>query len=113
PLREMLFRIVWNPGNKRAHPAADGQLIGKGKGLRAQEGRHVMERRRQKRGLEDAPPSARLQESKAIEPADRIADAQTAIEIDEVDAVAQQHVLAVVDHFSRARMFVGRSSPTK
>jgi hypothetical protein len=67
----------------------------------------------QKGGLKDAPPPTRLYEGKAIEPADSIADSKATVKIDEVYAVAQQHVLAVVDHLSCARVLVRRGSATK
>jgi hypothetical protein len=72
-----------------------------------------MQGRGQKGGLKDAPPPTRLYEGKTIEPADCIADTESTIKIDEVDAVAQQHVLAVVDHLSCARVLVRGGSAAK
>ena len=40
-------------------------------------------------------------------------DAETAIEVDEIGAAAQQHVLAVIDYFAGARQFVRRSAATE
>ena len=113
PLGKVLFCVVGNAGDKRAQPAAYGQLVGKRKRQRAQKSRHIMQRRGQKGGLKDAPAPTRLYEGKSIEPADCLAYPEAAIKIDEVDAVTQQHVLAVVDHLSRSRVLVGGSAATE
>ena len=113
PVGKVLFRVFGDAGDECAQPAADGQLVGKGEGRRAKKGRHVMKGRGQKGRLENAPPSARLDEGQAIEPADGIADAQAAVKIDEVDAVAQQHMLAVIDHLAGSRVFVRGGAAAK
>jgi hypothetical protein len=65
------------------------------------------------RKVEDTPPSPGLEEGHAVEPPDGIAHAQSAVKIHEVDAIAQQHVLAVIDHLARSGMLVRRSPSTQ
>jgi len=72
-----------------------------------------MKRRGQERGLKNASPSAGLDKGQAIEPADGITDIQPTIKIDEVDAVTQQHVLAVIDYFAGSRVFIRRARPPR
>ena len=54
--------------------------------------------------------AAGLDEIHLIEPANLIGDADAFVELDQVRAEAEEHVLAVVDDFSGAGMFVGRSA---
>src|SRR5579871_758734 len=50
---------------------------------------------------------SRQNEGDLVIPANLLLDAQPVVEIDQVGAAAEQHVLAVVDHLSCARQFVG------
>ena len=53
---------------------------------------------------------ARLEKRQAIVPADLVRDSEALVELDEIGAAAEQHVLAVVDDFAGAGMLVGRSA---
>ena len=48
-------------------------------------------------------PAARLHKEELLVKLDPVRHAQAAVEIHQIDAAAQQHVLAVVDHFRRCR----------
>ena len=72
-----------------------------------------MQRRGQKGGLKDAPAPTRLYEGKSIEPADCLAYPEAPIKIDQVGAVTEQHVLAVVDHLAGARVQVRGGAAAK
>ena len=57
-----------------------------------------MQRRRQRAAAQRGDASARLHEIELAVPADFVGHAQPLVEIEQIDAAAQQHVLAVVDH---------------
>src|SRR5580704_8727105 len=69
-----------------------------------------MKRRRQYRRLDHRSSSARFEESQPIVPANLPFDAQPFIELDQVGAAPQQHMLAIVHHFAGAGMLIGRSA---
>ena len=66
-----------------------------------------MQRRGQERRLEQGAASAGLDEGEVVVPADGVERVEAAIEVDEVGASADQHMLAVIDDLSGAGMFVG------
>ena len=67
-----------------------------------------MKRRRQRTRLQRRRLAAGQNEVDLVVPANLLLDAEPAIEVDEVGAAAEQHVLAVVDHLAGAGQFVRR-----
>ena len=57
--------------------------------------------------------AAGFDECHLVEPADFVFHADAAVELDQVGANAKQYVLAVIDDFAGAGMFVGGSAPTE
>ena len=60
--------------------------------------------------MHDAGAAAGLDKGHVFIPPDFIFNADAAVELDKICADAKQNVLAVVDHFSGARMLVGRGT---
>ncbi len=58
-----------------------------------------MQRRWEPAGLQNRSPAARFDKEELFVKVDPVRHAQAAVEIHQIDAAAQQHVLAVVDHF--------------
>src|SRR3569833_1215904 len=56
---------------------------------------------------------ARLDERELLVPLDLVLNTEALVEVDQVRAATEQHVLAVVHDFTRCRMFVRRSSTAK
>ena len=54
--------------------------------------------------------AAGFDESHLVEPADLVGDSDALVELDQVGADAEENVLAVVDNFAGAGMFLGRSA---
>src|ERR1043165_6897020 len=63
--------------------------------------------------LHTALPPARLNEYQFFVPADLFFDSDPSVELEQVGAAPQQDVLAIVDDFARAGMFVGRGAPAQ
>src|SRR5215510_5919754 len=70
-----------------------------------------MKRRWKNRGMDSAGASTRLDENQFLEPLNLIADAKLLVEVDQVGAAAEQHMLAVVHYFAGTRMFIRRRAP--
>ena len=79
--------------------ARDAGLVGAAEAIHSQESAGEMEGRGQAAALEHGDPAARFNEVELAKEADALADAQPLVEIQQVYAAAQQHVLAVVDGF--------------
>ena len=62
------------------------------------------------RRLDHRGASARLKKSQPVVPANLVFDAQSLVELDQVGAAAEQHVLAVVHDFAGAGMLIRRSA---
>ena len=73
-----------------------------------QERRRGVQRRGQRRGAHHAGATAGLDEVHFVEPADFVFHADAAVELDEVGADAEEHVLAVIYDFASTGMLVGR-----
>ncbi len=69
-----------------------------------------MQRGGKERRLHDRGASAGLDEVHLVEPANLIGDSDAFVEFNQVRAEAEENVLAVVDDFSGAGMFVRRSA---
>ena len=81
------------------HRARDRQLVGRAQKRQIQEASGEVQWRRKPAGLQDRSSAARLDKEELLVKLDPIRHAQAAVEIHQIDAAAQQHVLAVVDHF--------------
>src|SRR5579872_941073 len=68
---------------------------------------------RQLRWLDHREAPARLKKSQLVVPANLALDAQPFVELNQVDAAAEQHVLAVVHHFASAGMLIRGSASAK
>ncbi len=69
-----------------------------------------MQGRGQRRSAHDAGAAAGLDESHLVIPADFVFHADALVELDQVGADAEENVLAVVDDFAGAGMFIGGSA---
>src|SRR6266403_2671196 len=67
------------------------------------------ERRRRNHGSV----SSRLEERQFLIPANFVLNPRATIEIEQVGAAAEQHMLAIVDNFAGARMLIRRGAPAK
>jgi len=72
-----------------------------------------MQRRGKRYGLKRRLPSPRFDKCHAVEPLNFVLDPDSSIEIDEIGAELEEHVLAVVYHFARAWVFVGTGAATE
>jgi hypothetical protein len=75
-----------------------------------EERRRGVEWRGERGGAHDGGAAAGLDERHGVIPADFVSDADAAVELDEVGANAEENVLAVVDDFAGAGVFVGGSA---
>jgi len=57
--------------------------------------------------------SSRLEKGQTIEPANLMLNPEVSIELEQIRAAPQKHVLAVVYHFTSAGMLVGRGPAAK
>src|ERR1700755_75561 len=80
--------------------------------MRLQKCRTGVERRRQRRWTQNAAAASRLDHGDVIEPANFVERANAAVQGDEVCTAAEEQVLAVVDDFASAGVFVGRGAST-
>ena len=72
-----------------------------------------MQRSRQEGRSDDRGAPARLQKGQPVIPANLFFHANVPVELQQIGAAAQQHMLAVVDDFAGAGMLVGRRSAAK
>ena len=63
--------------------------------------------------MHDAGATAGLDERHLVIPANFVLDADASIELDQIGTNAKQDVLAIVDYFSGAGMFIGRCAPAE
>lgn len=70
-----------------------------------------MQRGRQGRGTDLRSPSAGFEEREAIEPSNSFCDSNAPVEVEQIRAASEQHVLAVVYYFPGSRMLI-RGGPT-
>ena len=68
---------------------------------------------REETRLDEAGTATGLDKGNALVPAHLILDAKAMVEIEQIGAAAKQHVLAVVDHLTRAGTLVGASTAAK
>ena len=80
---------------------------------RAQKSCRVVQRRRQRRRFNHRGSTARLEESKPSNQRILLSTPSALVELDQIGAAAEQHVLAVVHYFAGARMLVRRSAPSE
>jgi hypothetical protein len=69
-----------------------------------------MHRRRQASDLDFGVPTARLKKVQSREPPDFIFHSAAPVEINQVGAAAEQHVLTVIDNLSGSGMLIRRCS---
>src|ERR1700692_3264073 len=93
--------------------ARDRNLVFRIEKWKTQERRSGVQRGWQRRCTHDANTAAGLDESHFVVPADFLFDANAAIELHQVGADAEENVLAIVDDFAGAGMFVGRGATAK
>ncbi len=79
--------------------AGDRDLIGQPKKGELPETAGEVQRRGQSAGFQDRRSAARLDEVKPLVKLNPVRDAQAPVKIHQIDAAAQQHVLAIVDDF--------------
>ena len=113
PVQKRLAPVRRGGGSERNHGAADGAFIGKRQAAGAQECRGRMERSGQGRRADDRGAASRLKKRQVFIPADFVFDPGTAVELDQVGAAAQQHVLAVIHDLAGTRMLVGGRPPAQ
>src|SRR5258706_11687140 len=102
---------VWLPGQRqRRDGTRDYELVFNAKKRKPQKRRSRVKRRGQRRGMHDAGAAAGLDKCHLFIPADFVFHTDATVELDQVGAYAKQNVLAVVNHFASARMFVRRSA---
>ena len=82
---------------QRHEGARDGELVGATEALHPQEGFGEVQRRGQASALQHGDPAARLDEIKLAIEAYAFPYPQPLVEIEQIDAAAQKHVLAVID----------------
>src|SRR6185312_9221356 len=69
-----------------------------------------MQGRRQGARTNFRSPPPRLDENQPVKPLNLFRGADSLIEIEQIGAAAQQHMLAVIDRLSRSGMFIRRSA---
>ena len=89
---------------------ADRQLVFQIEHRRIEKRRGRMKRRGQRARLQHRRLAAGQDEGDLVVPANLLLDAEPAVEVDEVGAAAQQHMLAVVDNLAGAGKLVGRGA---
>src|SRR5260370_9651622 len=98
----------------RQQPAGDRKLVGQGQERELAKTSREMKRRTQPAGSQYRRPSARLDEVELFVEMDPVGDVQALIEIHDIDAAAQQQVLALIDDFGAvARQRVGSGAATQ
>ncbi len=85
------------------HRAGDRELVGQPKKGQIQKASREVQWRRQPSGLQNRSSAAGFDKEKLLVKLDPIRHAQAAVEIHQIDAAAQQDVLAVVDDFGCCR----------
>jgi hypothetical protein len=110
PLEKRFSGVVLGGQSEGGDGAGDCDFVFDRKEWKAQKGWSGVERRGERGCLHHAGAAAGLDEGHVVIPADFIFDANAAIELDEIGANTKKHVLAVVDDFSGAGMFVGRGA---
>src|ERR1700722_1694294 len=99
------------PGKRESSDGArDRDLVFRIEKRKTQERRGGVQRGGQRRSMHDAGAAAGFDKSHVFVPADFIFDADAAVELHQVGADAEENVLAIVDDFAGAGMFVGRSA---
>ena len=78
--------------------ARDGEFVSDGEELQFDEGSEEVRRCGEDSAFEDGGASTGFDEEEFPVETDFVADAEPLVEIEEIDAAAQQDVLAVVDH---------------
>ena len=94
-----------------ADGARDGDLVRDGEELQLEERSEEMRGRGEDSAFEDGGASAGFDEEEFAVETDFVVDAEPPVEIEQIDAAAQQDVLAVVDHlgvFTAGRPDVAR-----
>ncbi len=113
PVDTRLIPIRWNGWSQRHHGAADAQLVGETQTVSPKKCQPGMQRSRQGRRRNHRCASSRLEECQSLIPANLVLYSRAPVEIDQVRAAAQQHMLAVVDHLSGSGMLIRRCAPAK
>src|SRR5215813_10743543 len=113
PLLEILLRIVGEIGlsHHRQQRLCNRHFVCHRKRRGREKRGHVMKGRWKKRRMDSAGGSAWLDENQFLEPLNLAADAKLLVEVDQVGAAAEQHMLAVVHYFAGTRMFIRRRAP--
>src|ERR1035441_10161369 len=105
PVLEGLSGVALFGEREREQRARDTKFVGGIKERKAQEGWRGVQRRRKRRRFHYRCAAAGFDECHFVVPADLVGDADAAVELHQIRAQAEEHVLAVVDDFSGAGMF--------
>src|SRR5437762_13393280 len=95
---------------QRGHRSGDRQFVSQIQAGCAQECRRGVKWGGQPRRPDYRGTSARFQKCELIEPADFIFYTNPLIELDQVRAAPEQHMLAVINYFASAGVLIGRST---
>src|SRR5258708_22405771 len=72
-----------------------------------------MQRSGERRRRDHRSASSRLQESQLLIPANFVLHSRAPVEIEQVGAAAEQHMLAIVDNLAGTGMLIRRGAPTE
>ena len=93
--------------NHAGHGADDRELVPDSHRFQPHEGWKQVKGRREARRPDDRNPAGLVDERNGLVEVDMFRDAEAIVEVDEVDAAAQEHVLAVVHPFAARRVYEG------
>ena len=113
PLQKRLSSVRLCGEGQGCDGAGDCELVPYRKKWKTQKRGRCVQRSRQRGGVHHAGAAAGLDEGHVIVPANFIFHSDAAVELDEVGADAEEHVLTVVHHFAGAGMLVGRGTATE
>jgi len=113
PLEERLAAILRRRRSERHQGAANGQLVAESQTVRAKKCGSSVERSGEGGRSNLRCASSRFKERQVLIPANLVLDSRTAIEIEQIGAAAEQHMLAIIDYLAGAGMLIRRGPSAK